>query len=253
MIPRGIKITDVERERAELLWETLVNHRISRDRRYERREEYKVYRALQAIFGKKITRLLHEPSKQDGKLITEIITKIDAVGKPHRLNADLEEVALCFGGLEKARGKYILDLGCGSTCNQDDPDYFAPWLCRALQELGAHVIGIDIESQAKSEKFTSHVVDLSKPGALNFLPSVSFDAVNFNLMMDSPSFEATLRESARLKKITYEEEEVRFQIEMARQLIRLLKDDGKIINCELGLERFFTPSCLAKFKEKIIQ
>ena len=80
--------------------------------------------------------------------------------------------------------KKILDICCGSKdpANKDHGwsvgrDRFAPWFCRALKEIGAHPVGLDIAPN-DGEGFESHVADITVKGSLGFLGSGSFDAVN---------------------------------------------------------------------------
>src|SRR3989344_3058045 len=100
---------------------------------------------------------------------------------------DLWTIGESFGGENELKGKRILDIGCGSTTPELNDRSFEPWLCRALHELGAHPVGVDI-GEIDTEKFEHYQLDLSKPGALNLFPDKSFDGVNCRAFLDSPRF-----------------------------------------------------------------
>lgn len=85
-------------------------------------------------------------------------------------------------------GKVVLDLGCGSTNDGEtmDLELYKPWLCRALAELGASPIGVDIGNLVE-EKFETHPgVNLLEPESLDFLPDNSVDIVHSRALFTSP-------------------------------------------------------------------
>ncbi len=158
----------------------------------------------------------------------------------------IREIRRNFGGLENVRGKRILDLGCGSTLDEETKQIikasggkldlveedlrskgkldvaryfvFQPWICRILLELGANPVGVDVGSN-QDEKFENYQLDLSQKGALDFLPDKSFDGFNLKSLLDSPQL--------GMSKSKKEREAMKLEIE--RQRKRLLKDDGKVI------------------------
>lgn len=143
------------------------------------------------------------------------------------------EISRIFNGLDNLKDKKILDLGCGSNYESYDIDAisgkertFEPWFCRALIEIGAKPIGVDIGS-LDGENFEHYRLDLSKSGTLDFLPSESFDAINVRLLFTSPQLEE--------KMFKTKEDIKNMKIEIQTQINRLLKKDGKIIGGDLNL------------------
>lgn len=139
----------------------------------------------------------------------------------------LHDMAQRYGNLEQLRGKHILDLGSGATYERDI-DYlncwpgverlYEPWLARALAEIGAEPVAIDI-GRFENEPFEAHTIDLSKKGALDFLPSKSFDVIYSKRFLTSPQLMPRISD-----KKTNEE----FYRELKKQIKRLLKDDGYV-------------------------
>jgi hypothetical protein len=149
-----------------------------------------------------------------------------------------------FGALTKLRGKRILDIASGSNTSKAPSSVFVntpfgeqrivhsssegysalfePWFCRILLELGAHPVGIDL-GNLDQETFEHYQADLGQPGALNFLPDHSFDAVQDSRLFGSPEFTAQIPNQAD-----------RFNIaaEICKQEHRLLKANGIIIHSD---------------------
>jgi hypothetical protein len=155
----------------------------------------------------------------------------------------LGRLANSFGSLSNIRGKRILDIACGSNTSKAPPSLsidtpfgkmtiggatkgytaqFEPWFCRILFELGADPVGIDF-GDLDHELFTHFRVDLGKIGSLNFLPDLSFDAVQDSRLFGSPEFTAQFPNRADRLKIARE---------IRRQEQRLLKTDGIIIHSD---------------------
>jgi SAM-dependent methyltransferase len=131
-----------------------------------------------------------------------------------------------FGSLEAVRGKRILDIACGSNSSRS-PDtgertaVFEPWFCRLLLELGADSVGLDA-GDLEGERFEHHRVDLSRIGALDFLPDASFDGIQDSRLFGSPEFLALLPRSQHAP----------IKAELRRQEKRLLKPGGVIIHSD---------------------
>lgn len=177
----------------------------------------------------------------------------------HVLHLQLDNLKEAFGSLENVKGKRILDLGCGSVLPTymkkggaeyyNSVDYervadnfnsagnsitvagkftsppgrlFEPWLCRALLELGAQPVGVDV-GPLKGEEFEHYRLDLTQTDALSFLPDKSFDAINMRLLLSSPQLE---RMAGKAKRNDMKEE-------LKKQVGRLLKDDGVMIYSDL--------------------
>lgn len=90
------------------------------------------------------------------------------------------------------KDKVILDLGCGSNGETEDLELnwemgiWQPWLCRFLQGLGAHPIGMDA-GNLLGEKFESYRVNLLDPNSLDNVPDNSVDLVHSRLLYCSPN------------------------------------------------------------------
>ena len=130
-----------------------------------------------------------------------------------------------FGPLPTIRGQAILDIACGSNSSRSPvtglwtPE-FEPWMCRLLVELGARPVGIDI-GDLDDEAFGHHRVDLGVPGALDFLPTGSFDGVHESRLFGSPEFRATYgRATERIRR------------EIHRPERRLLRPGGILIHSD---------------------
>ena len=168
----------------------------------------------------------------------------------------LARIQNVFGSLENVRDKKILDLGGGARIDKEtleimekieeiDRDKnpleykrleniliekgkydvatsdgeFEPWLSRALLELGAHPVVVDIGDN-EGEEFEHYQRNLLESGALDFLADKSFDGVIMSLLLNSPQL---------MEKTSITERE-KMKEELMKQIKRLLKDDGKEID-----------------------
>ncbi len=149
-----------------------------------------------------------------------------------------------FGSLSAVKGKRILDIACGSTTSKapaaiyiDTPfgekristantegytAQFEPWFCRMLLPMGAQPVGIDF-GNLEGEAFEHYRVDLGQPGALDFLPSHSYDAAQDSRLFGSPEFTAQFPNRADRLKVA---------AEIWRQEQRLLKAGGIVIHSD---------------------
>jgi SAM-dependent methyltransferase len=103
-------------------------------------------------------------------------------------------------------GKKILEIGCGNCEDIDgdssSPRMFEPWVCRAFALCGAEPVGID-NGKNKLEEFPIYRRDISAKGALDFLPSGSFDMVcSFFLLppKTSPALATAVVKSQRYRQ-----------------------------------------------------
>src|SRR5712692_7943665 len=150
-----------------------------------------------------------------------------------------------FGSLAHVKGKRILDIACGSNTSKapefifvntlfgertirvaDTSAYtaqFEPWFCRILLELGADPVGVDI-GDLEGEAFEHYYVNLGIPGALDFLLSHSFDALQDSRLFGPPEFTAVFPERSQRLKVAEE---------MKKQELRLLKEKGIIIHSDI--------------------
>jgi len=155
----------------------------------------------------------------------------------------LERLANSYPSLSNLHNKAILDIACGSNTSKAPPSYyfgapfskrssertstgftamFEPWFCRILLELEATPVGVDF-GNLDAELFTHYRIDLGKPGALDFLPDHSFDAVQDSRLFGSPEFTA---------KFPHQADRLIVAQELMRQEQRLLKPDGIIIHSD---------------------
>ncbi len=149
-----------------------------------------------------------------------------------------------YGSLTLLKGKRILDIACGSNTSKA-PSFvfvntpfgeqhipiphkngytaqFEPWFCRILEELGADPVGIDL-GDLDGETFEHYHADLGQPGALDFLPDHSFDAVQDSRLFGSPEF---------ITQFPNGEDRLRVAAEIWRQEQRLLKEKGIVIHSD---------------------
>lgn len=193
--------------------------------------------------------------REERHLIATTITALDArydLSRKMAKEPGVEEIikqlmgriARAFGSLSTVKGKRVLDIACGSNTSKapssiyiDTPfgekrigpaategytAQFEPWFCRVLLQLGAHPVGIDF-GNLEGEGFEHYRVDLGQKGALDFLPSHSFDAVQDSRLFGSPEFTAQFPDPAdRLKVVA----------EIRRQERRLLKAGGRVIHSD---------------------
>lgn len=155
----------------------------------------------------------------------------------------LGRIASAFGTSSQVRGKRILDIACGSNTSRAPSSIyintpfgekrigrpkkgytaqFEPWFCRILLELGANPVGIDF-GDLEGEAFEHYRVDLAERGALSFLPSHSFDAVQDSRLFGSPEFTAKFPNRA---------DRLRVAREIRREEQRLLRADGVVIHSD---------------------
>jgi hypothetical protein len=209
-------------------------------------------RHKQAQITAKLTRLWKD--EQDHFLLANMIRALDArydlIGKAAKergvtaiITQMIGRLANAFGTLSDIREKVILDIACGSNTSRapasvyvDTPfggirlgrttrghtALFEPWFCRILFELMARPVGVDV-GDLEHELFPHHRVDLGREGALDFLPSRSFDAIQDSRLFGSPEFTAQFPNQADRLKVAQE---------ITQQEQRLLKSDGIIIHSD---------------------
>ena len=152
-------------------------------------------------------------------------------------------LALAFGRMSAIRGQRILDIASGSSTSRAPASLygqspfgerrkglsprgyttlFEPWFCRILVELGADPVGVDM-GDLEGEAFEHYRVDLGQPGALAFLLSHSFDAVQDSRLFGSPEFSAQFPNPA---------DRLRVAGEIWTQELRVLKVGGIIIHSD---------------------
>jgi hypothetical protein len=152
-------------------------------------------------------------------------------------------LAAAYPELRQLRKQRVLDIACGSNSsklpgslyvntpfgevslgktNKGYTSLFEPWFCRILLALEADPIGIDF-GDLDGEMFEHYHVDLGKPGALDFLPSDSFDGIQDSRLFGSPEFTAQFPRKADRYAIARE---------IRRQEERLLKPTGIIIHSD---------------------
>ncbi len=147
-----------------------------------------------------------------------------------------------YAKVSDLKNKKILDIACGSNTSKAPASLFfrtlggrsfentsrgvtalfEPWFCRILFQLGAEPVGIDM-GDLENEFFEHFRADLGQPGALDFLPSHSFDAVQDSRLFGSPEFTAQFPDAADRLQVAQE---------IMRQEQRLLKPGGIVIHSD---------------------
>jgi hypothetical protein len=153
-------------------------------------------------------------------------------------------IVRAYGSFTRLKGQRVLDIACGSTTSKA-PSFvfvntpfgeqripipsiegytaqFEPWFCRILLELRADPVGLDL-GNLDAETFEHYPVDLGKPGALDFLPAHSFDAVHDSRLFGSPEFTA---------QFPNQQDRLKIAAEIWRQEQRLLKPAGIVIHSD---------------------
>ena len=186
-----------------------------------------------------------------GQVINTLDNHYDLVNKIARepgtkaiIEQLLGRLVSAFAGLSALAGKRVLDIACGSNSSQaplildiNTPlqtttihnsignmytAQFEPWFCRILLALAADPVGIDF-GDLSGEAFEHYHVNLVQAGALDFLPSRSFDAVQDSRLFGSPEFTAQLPDRA---------DRLRVALEIRDQEHRLLKEGGILIHSD---------------------
>lgn len=206
------KTENLEYNLGDLLWEK-VSPEI-------REIMSKLYQELIATFQNQ--KLLHNKKIGDHYYTTS----------PADWQRQFNELALILeqNGPNTFRNKKVLDIGCGAIATEVDnafndfssstfinmPEFnergelkvyktpwhcvnseYEPWFGRLTTLLGAKVIGLDIRDNEK-ENFESYRLDLTIPGAMNFLDKKSFDFIHSSRFKCSPSFNYVLRKRRSL-------------------------------------------------------
>ncbi len=133
--------------------------------------------------------------------------------------------------------KTIIDLGCGNNggteANEEAYVRNEPWFCRLLHELGANIIGID-NGYLDREPFSHFQLDLTVPGALDFIGDESADVVMADHFFHS---EDLLYQKMRNPKLNIKD----LRMQLFPQIQRILKRNGFYLeDDETGRERYFT-------------
>jgi hypothetical protein len=133
----------------------------------------------------------------------------------------------CGSSTSKAPSSIYIDTPFGEKriSTADTENYtaqFEPWFCRVLLHMGAYPTGIDF-GNLEGEAFEHYCVDLGQPGALDFLPDRSFDAVQDSRLFGSPEFTRQFPDPTDRLKVA---------AEIHRQEQRVLKADGRVIHSD---------------------
>jgi SAM-dependent methyltransferase len=131
------------------------------------------------------------------ELVAKLILKYGEPIQDFALRDRINEIQSLYPNPSALHGLRVLDIGCGSSFNTAEVDanrgLWSPWFLRACAELGANGVGIDIGDNYDEEPFTFYQVDLRQTGALDFLPSASFDFIHCTNLFNSPHLIHNLR------------------------------------------------------------
>jgi hypothetical protein len=192
---------------------------------------------------------------EDSALVSAMLTRLDQrydltrkiikePGVEDIISQLVGRIETAFGSLAAVRGRRILDIACGSSTSKEPSllsftipfsrrkiwfskargftAKFEPWCCRILLASDAQPVGVDI-GNLEGEAFEYYEVDLGLKGALDILPSHSFDGIQDSRLFGSPEFTAQFPDrTARL----------RVAREIREQEQRLLKKEGIIIHSD---------------------
>lgn len=160
---------------------------------------------------------------------------ITVYGKPrYNFSLDTQIAALshAFRDLRKVAGLRVLDIGCGSCGGSletdKNPSVWEPWLCRVVQALGGHAVGVDIGWRSVLDDFEFYCRDLRDPKALADFKDHSFDAINCSNLFSSPHLVYGLQQSRSVR------EQLAKQIR--GEVKRLLKPSGVVIAFDEALD-----------------
>src|SRR5436305_8090565 len=175
-------------------------------------------------------------NQQDALLINHVMKALDVKyrlaekmaqepGLKDIIQQFIRRIEHAFGSLAHVKGRRTLDIACGSNTSKAPESFFVntpfgvrtiriadssvyvvqfePWFCRVLLELGADAVGVDI-GDLEGEAFEHYYVDLGTPGALDFLPSHSFDALEDSRLFGSPEFTGVFPERSQRLRVADE-------------------------------------------------
>jgi len=195
------------------------------------------------------------PASADKDLIANTLKALDdqwALSQKIAREPGLEEIIKqlvgrlyrVYSSLAALKDQRILDIACGSNTSKAPAFVFVntpfgekrlpiahkegytaqfePWFCRILLALEAVPVGIDL-GNLETESFEHYHLDLGQPGALDFLPEHSFDAVQDSRLFGSPEF---------IAQFPKQEDRLRIAAEIWGQEQRLLKPGGKVIHSD---------------------
>lgn len=150
-------------------------------------------------------------------LVDELLEKKENDNEVRRILGELGNIQRGSNGTF-SYDNYMNIAASPKLLTKENMRMFEPWFPRLLAEIGAHPVGIDI-GNLEDEEFEHYSVDLSRKGSLDFLPNQSFDVIHSRLLFSSPQLENMVGNRAQTT--------VREEVE--RQVQRLLKEGGKVI------------------------
>ena len=187
----------------------------------------KLYGSLDGVRGKRILELgCGSIMPQEAKLLAR--QSMNLIRSGIRDKESLKQIERELLDMQRRTPTFSYDMymNAREPLSETQIRNFEPWFPRLLLGIGAHPVGIDI-GDLHDEEFEHYTFDLSKKDALSFLPDKSFDAVHMRLFTSSP----------QLEEITDKKRRDELNQELARQISRLLKDGGKIIELDPEVQR----------------
>jgi hypothetical protein len=163
-----------------------------------------------------------------------LVNRYGAPREDFALHAQLRLLNASFPTPRDIANKRILDIGCGCVQGSSEananPGTWAPWLCRAVDLLGGHAVGLDIGCVSALDEFEFKKSDLTRGDPLAGFNDNSFDGISCSNLFSSPHL------VHRLKKSQEDRAEMVQRIEA--HVYRLLKEHGVLINFDKTLDNY---------------
>ena len=129
----------------------------------------------------------------------DLISKFGMPEDEFALRDSLRALHRAFPNPRQLAGLKILDIACGCIRGSAEADAnrgtWAPWLCRAVDILGGHAVGLDIGRVSSLDTFEFHRCDLTHEDTLVQFEDSSFDGISCSNLFSSPHLVYRLQQS----------------------------------------------------------
>ena len=154
------------------------------------------------------------------ELVESTKSQRDFIVNEYASNKLAHLLSVTNGALE---GKTVLELGCGAIRGEPmgGGEYYEPWLCRILHELGVAVTGIDVVPSVLEEPFVAYAQNLLSDTSLDMLEDNSIDVACAFGLLTSPML---------LRDLLYTNmSALDFEVDVIRRLERVVKPEGTFV------------------------